>query len=497
MWRLIVKENAWKTFFVLLFLGLLSASPLSAQSLVFYVDAVSGDDTNNCVEARNPSTPLRTIGMAINQCIVNGDTVIVKPGVYNETVDLRRENVTLRAEPRRGATIRPPAGQGVLVDSLVGITVEGFIVEGGTTGISFIRSDNGTVRDNVVYSNTVHGINFSDSAAGLIEKNIVHTNNQMGIRYLRGANGVVRNNLVYNNDDWGISLEMDPAAFSSGNVIESNTVDRNVHGVRLLDGGGSILNNIITSNGSTGLKLSLSLAQVQEDYNNVAGHTTDFDYQGTDRPGLHTISVDPLYVGPGGTEDSYFLSQRAAGQQVDSPCLDRGSGPAAGSQTDGSTATDNFPDEGILDLGFHYPIFRSTLQVFSITSVSTAIAKSGGVLKTSYTISGQFRLGADSNGINPVAERTRVEVDTYSETLPLGSCGRPSAGTYNCGAPSPGITSLKIKFTSSTSGTFDLIVKLVPTPSNPLPPNVRLRLFIGDDIGVAEKLYVRGNLLAP
>jgi hypothetical protein len=30
MRRLFGKENAWKTFFVLLFLGLLSASPLSA-----------------------------------------------------------------------------------------------------------------------------------------------------------------------------------------------------------------------------------------------------------------------------------------------------------------------------------------------------------------------------------------------------------------------------------------------------------------------------------
>ena len=191
------------------------------------------------------------------------------------------------------------------------------------------------------------------------------------------------------------------------------------------------------------------------------------------------------------------MSQRAAGQQVDSPCIDRGSGPVAGSATDGATATDNFPDEGILDLGFHYPIFRSPLQVFSITSVSTAIAKSSGVLKTTYTISGKFTLGAGSNGINPVAERMRVEVDTYSETLPLGSCVRPSAGTYNCTAPSPGVTSLKVKFTNSTSGTFDLIVKLVPTPSNPLPPNLRLRLFVGDDIGVAEMLYVRGSLLAP
>ena len=136
--------------------------------------------------------------------------------------------------PGRGATIRPPTGQGVLVDSLVGITVEGFIVEGGSTGISFIRSDNGTVRDNVVHSNSVNGINFRDSSNGVIEKNIVHTNgigtDGMGIKYEGGDNGVVRNNLVYNNGSWGIFLE--PNATSLGNVIESNTVDRNGNGVR-------------------------------------------------------------------------------------------------------------------------------------------------------------------------------------------------------------------------------------------------------------------------
>jgi parallel beta-helix repeat protein len=496
------RSNLWKIVSAVLFFGILSVPRLGAQSLIFYVDAALGDDTNNCVEARNPSTPLRTITKAINGCIVDGDTIVVKPGVYNEAVDLKRNFVTLRAEPRRGATIRPPAGQGVLVDSLVGVTVEGFIIDGGTTGISFIRADNGTVQDNVVHSSG-NGINFRDSASGVIEKNIVHANGGMGIQYFGGGSGVVRNNLSYNNGEWGISLE--PTA--SGNVIESNTVDRNGNGVRFLAGGGSVVNNIITNNGPTGLKL-FSLTQVQEDYNNVSGHTfEDFDYPDGSRPGLHTISVDPLYVDPDGADnvlggagwedDSYHLSQRAAGQQLDSPCVNVGSGPAEGLPTEGSTATDNFPDEDTLDLGFHYPIFRSTLKVFSISSVSTSIAKSSGQLKATYTIKGNLTLGSDSNGINPLAERMRVEVDTYSETLPLGSCARPAVGTYSCTAASPGVTSLKIKFTTSTSATFELIVKLVPAPPTPLPPNVRLRLFLGDDIGVGEMLYVRGSLLAP
>ena len=191
--------------------------------------------------------------------------------------------MTLKAEPRRGATIDPPSGQGVLVDGLVGVTVEGFIVQGGSTGISFINAHDGKVRDNVVHSNSVNGINFRDSSNGVIENNIVHTNGGMGIKYEGGDNAKVRNNLVYNNGDRGISLE--PNATSTDNHIKSNTVDRNVEGVHFRSGGGTIFDNIITNNGARGLHI-VSLTGVQEDYNNISGHPEDFDFL----PGPHTKS---------------------------------------------------------------------------------------------------------------------------------------------------------------------------------------------------------------
>ena len=89
MRQLIVKENAWKTLLALMFAGLLSASPLSAQS-TYYIDASNGDDARNCVQARSPTTPWKTISRWINdECALAGDTVIVKPGTYNESVDLK------------------------------------------------------------------------------------------------------------------------------------------------------------------------------------------------------------------------------------------------------------------------------------------------------------------------------------------------------------------------------------------------------------------------
>ncbi|UCD84608.1 MAG: chitobiase/beta-hexosaminidase C-terminal domain-containing protein [Deltaproteobacteria bacterium] len=70
-------------------------------------------------------------------------------------------------------------------------------------------------------------------------------------------------------------------------------------------------------------------------------------------PGTGNIEDDPLFVtGPDG---DYYLSQRAAGQGVDSPCVDTGSDMAAAlGMDDKTTRTDSETDTGIVDMGYHY-----------------------------------------------------------------------------------------------------------------------------------------------
>ncbi len=64
------------------------------------------------------------------------------------------------------------------------------------------------------------------------------------------------------------------------------------------------------------------------------------------------IDADPLFVsGPVGC---YYLSQTAAGQVADSPCVDAGDRTSA--LVDGTTRTDEVADSGIVDMGHHYPI---------------------------------------------------------------------------------------------------------------------------------------------
>ncbi|GAF83835.1 unnamed protein product, partial [marine sediment metagenome] len=66
------------------------------------------------------------------------------------------------------------------------------------------------------------------------------------------------------------------------------------------------------------------------------------------------IDQDPLFViGP---LHGYYLSQMAAGQGADSPCVDTGSNTAANLDLDElTTRTDGVPDAGTVDMGYHAP----------------------------------------------------------------------------------------------------------------------------------------------
>ena len=69
------------------------------------------------------------------------------------------------------------------------------------------------------------------------------------------------------------------------------------------------------------------------------------------------IDADPLFLaGPLG---GYYLSQIAAGQWLESPCVDAGDSEI-GHLPDmiwiGTTRTDVVEDAGIIDMGFHYPL---------------------------------------------------------------------------------------------------------------------------------------------
>jgi hypothetical protein len=66
-------------------------------------------------------------------------------------------------------------------------------------------------------------------------------------------------------------------------------------------------------------------------------------------PGM--IDADPLFAA--GPQGDYYLSQIAAGQFQDSPCVD--TGDPGSPMIDGTTRTDEVQDSGVVDMGYHYP----------------------------------------------------------------------------------------------------------------------------------------------
>ncbi len=99
-----------------------------------------------------------------------------------------------------------------------------------------------------------------------------------------------------------------------------------------------------------------------------AGSTTNWDPVALVwSAGSHNINADPCFA----FEGSYFLSQIAAGQDVNSLCVNAGSGDVTSPDINlagYTTRTDSIPDSGIVDMGYHYSAF--TPSMFHLTIIA-------------------------------------------------------------------------------------------------------------------------------
>jgi hypothetical protein len=121
----------------------------------------------------------------------------------------------------------------------------------------------------------------------------------------------------------------------TNNTIVNNQANCNL----IVEGGGiyggNIINSIIVNNSP----------------DNVTGSSVSYSDVEGGFYGTGNIDADPLFVS--GPEGNYYLSQIAAGQDQQSPCVDAGN-PASPLLTR-STRTDGVMDAGIIDMGYRYP----------------------------------------------------------------------------------------------------------------------------------------------
>lgn len=98
-------------------------------------------------------------------------------------------------------------------------------------------------------------------------------------------------------------------------------------------------------------------SQVVLNYSDFADNALDPDNIERNSTGILTQNnckhLDPVFAS--GPKGSYYLSNTAAAQAQDSPCIDAGSGTAASLGLDAKTTrTDSETDTGTIDIGYHY-----------------------------------------------------------------------------------------------------------------------------------------------
>jgi parallel beta-helix repeat protein len=276
--------------------------------------------------------------------VASGDTVIVRPGTYLETeIAFMGKSIHLLAERGPAETVIDGSAAGSVFVFNAGegpdAILEGFTITNGKKwdggGIA-IFDDLGTLPASPTVRNCVIENNEGSGGGG-------------GIQIAGGSTATIDNCLIQDNftsayDGAGVVIFNSQPLFKNC-TIRNNTATRNGGGFSLWDTStilttrncimtGNLPNNVAVTSGAPAIRVRYSLSQGD-------GAETWF--------GTGCIDDDPLYTtGPLG--DAY-LSQMAAGQIADSPCLNTGKDTVAPYWT---TRTDHAWDGNVVDMGYHY-----------------------------------------------------------------------------------------------------------------------------------------------
>ena len=288
--------------------------------------------------------------------VVNGDTVIVRPGTYVENIDFVGKAITVRSE--QGAAITTidgnQSGSVVTFKSGEGIdsSLEGFTLRNGNGapatdeggGISCWDSSP-RIFNNFIINNTAENdggglmiTGHNSSSSPLIVNNFISDNfssdNGGGIR-CETASPIIANNIVINNSSAGqiggggfclVGAGSYPLLVN--NTICNNTTNGNGGGIYLDGTYPTVMNNIIWDNAaSSGPEIYVHSGFPTVSFCDVKGGW----------PGIGNIDDDPLFIDP--VNRDYHLS-------FPSPCRNHISPVSAITDFEGDPRESDFIDMG-------------------------------------------------------------------------------------------------------------------------------------------------------
>lgn len=385
------------------------------------------------------------------------------------------------------------AGGGIYCNTSPSTTIHNNIISeneaeyGG--GIYFIYQYAISIENNIIFANTATGgnVNYGNSFGG-------------GIYVASKSFATIKNNMIFwNFADYGgsgIGITHLGSADVVNNTIYGNTTDPAVNGsgggICLISlGNATVFNTILWNNDApNGPEISLEIQSTLDiSYSDVEGGQLScfVDWLSTLTWGAGMIDANPLFAA--GPKGFYYLSQIAAGQAADSPCVDTGAGPASNYGMDiYCTRTDEVADSGTVDMGFHYgPFTFPALQTdtFSISESTGGDADflllSGtGNANRNYILLGSVT-GTDPGIPLPGGKVTLpLNWDFFTNTVIalintpvfsnfMGSVdGTGSAtATFNAMAPFPGAAGLTFNFAYALNKPWDFVsnpvgIEIVP-----------------------------------
>jgi len=247
--------------------------------------------------------PFQTIQDAINVSF-NGDIIRVMPGYYQEILNVNK-SVSLQGSGREQTTISGfgEGGGDMIGISVNDVSISGFTVTDGDTGIllvyvnnitienstiswngeygiGLVSSDNCTIYGNTVTGNGLYGIYVHDSSGNSIHENLVSENMGEGIRIRSSYENVLVNNTIESNDGSGCMVISADRNIFSGNIIAGN-----VRGIYFLSGSAnnSFTNNHLYGNILYGIYALGNMGDRVNATNNWWGHPTG-PYDPVDNP---------------------------------------------------------------------------------------------------------------------------------------------------------------------------------------------------------------------
>jgi len=280
-----------------------------------------GDNANSGKTPGDPMAGINAVLLAYD--LDPGDTIFVDTGDYTLL-----GNIVLNAQDA-GVTILGPVHpvheatqdrNNTAADSYAfelidadGVTLDSLGITGGQRGVyasSTSDSDDVTIRNCEVYSNTYEGVRLgATSNRAVLDSNILRNNGAHGAT-LEGADATFTGNHAYENSQWGLY------AVGSGSTLTGNEARNNRYGIYAATTGSQITvnGNTVFDNTTTGITASYN---VLVSGNHVYGHVgsgTGIKLHNAGARALQNfvyLNNDGIYVGDNAVAEANRVYQNA------------------------------------------------------------------------------------------------------------------------------------------------------------------------------------------